>query len=59
MTGVAYAVVRDPEFIALFGRAAAETVAVYQHHHDHAHDAAGEVVPLAEPTEPANRRPPG
>lgn len=57
-TGQPHAVVQDPEFIALFGRAAAETVAVYQHHHDHAHDAAGEVVPLAGAPDATNRRSP-
>jgi zinc transport system ATP-binding protein len=46
-TGRPHAVINDPEFIALFGRTAAEATAVYRHHHDHRHDAAGEVIPLA------------
>ena len=37
---------RHPEYIALFGPRAAETLAVYAHAHDHRHDAAGNVVPL-------------
>jgi len=40
------AVSRDPEYIALFGPRAAETLAVYSHVHDHDHDAHGNVVPL-------------
>ena len=38
---------RDPNYVALFGDRAAANLAVYHHHHDHRHDAAGEVVPLA------------
>jgi len=45
-TGQPRAVVEDPEFIALFGHVAADTIAVYQHHHDHVHDAGGEIIPL-------------
>lgn len=41
-------VTNDPNYIELFGRHVAETLAVYQHHHDHAHDAGGHVVPLSE-----------
>jgi zinc transport system ATP-binding protein len=41
---------RDPAFIALFGPQAVKSFAVYHHHHDHQHDAHGDVVPLeAEP----------
>ena len=40
------AVTRHPEYQALFG-SAAERLAVYVHHHDHAHALAGEVLPLA------------
>jgi zinc transport system ATP-binding protein len=32
------AVSRHPEFVALFGQRAAETLAIYTHHHDHRHD---------------------
>ncbi len=41
-------VTSDPNYIELFGRQVAETLAVYHHHHDHAHDAGGHVVPLDE-----------
>jgi zinc transport system ATP-binding protein len=37
---------RDPNYVALFGARAAANLAVYHHHHDHRHDASGEVVPL-------------
>jgi len=40
------AVANDPIYIQLFGKQVANTLAVYQHHHDHAHDASGNVVPL-------------
>lgn len=43
--GAGHAVVRDPAFIALFGPRLAEQLAVYTHHHDHAHAASGAVVP--------------
>ena len=38
-------VTRHPEYRALFG-SAAERLAVYVHHHDHAHALAGEVLPI-------------
>ena len=41
-------VTNDPKYIQLFGRPVASTLAVYHHHHDHGHDAGGNVVPLAE-----------
>ena len=41
-------VTNAPNYIELFGRQVAETLAVYHHHHDHAHDAGGYVVPLDE-----------
>ncbi len=44
-------VTNDPNYIELFGRRVAETLAVYHHHHDHAHDAGGHVVPLDDPDE--------
>ncbi len=55
------AVTNDPSYIALFGKQVASTMAVYQHHHDHAHDADGKVVPLADAdgeTAGVNRPPP-
>ena len=45
-TGRPEAIVGDPEFRALFGAAVADQLALYHHHHDHAHDPGGGVVPL-------------
>ena len=47
------AVSRDPEYLALFGTAAAAAaeIAVYTHRHDHRHDVSGAAVPGA-PTGP-------
>ena len=42
--GRPHAVVRDPSFVALFGREVAEALAVYRHAHDHVHGPAGEIV---------------
>ena len=41
-TGQPEAVARHPEYLALFGTAAA-AFGVYAHHHDHVHDLAGHV----------------
>lgn len=35
---------RHPEFVSLFGEEVAAELAVYHHHHDHAHDVHGDVV---------------
>lgn len=35
---------QHPEYLRLFGPAAAENIAVYSHHHDHQHDMHGNVV---------------
>jgi len=35
---------QHPEYLALFGREAADAIAVYTHHHNHRHDAAGRVL---------------
>jgi zinc transport system ATP-binding protein len=43
-TGRPEAVSRHPEYIALFGAREADALALYTHHHDHVHDAAGHVV---------------
>ncbi len=40
-------VTNDPNYIALFGKQVASTLAVYHHHHDHIHGADGKVVSLA------------
>ncbi|MDZ4736910.1 MAG: ATP-binding cassette domain-containing protein [Rhodospirillaceae bacterium] len=37
----------NPEFVAMFGTAAARRLAIYTHEHDHQHDIAGEVVHAA------------
>jgi zinc transport system ATP-binding protein len=36
-------VARSPEYLALFGTRAAETLAIYQHHHDHTHNEDGSI----------------
>lgn len=43
-SGVPRAVARDPEYVRLFGGDAARAFAVYEHHHDHAHDLGGATV---------------
>lgn len=43
-SGAPEAVTRHPEYLALFGKKAAEAVAVYAHAHDHHHDVSGNVV---------------
>ncbi len=44
--GTAETVGQHPEYIRMFGARAAQALAVYTHHHDHAHTIAGSVVPL-------------
>lgn len=39
--GVPESVTRHPEYLALFGDAPVDGLAVYTHHHDHTHDLAG------------------
>ena len=43
-------VANDPSYIELFGKQVVDSLAVYHHHHDHAHDADGRMVPLDGPT---------
>ena len=45
-TGHPRAITRHPEFVSLFGPHLADDLAVYQHAHDHRHDALGEPVPI-------------
>ena len=45
-TGHPRAITRHPEFISLFGPHVSNALAVYQHSHDHRHDALGEPVPM-------------
>ncbi|HUV21979.1 MAG TPA: zinc ABC transporter ATP-binding protein ZnuC [Gammaproteobacteria bacterium] len=40
-SGLPESVSQHPEYLALFGRQAAESIAVYAHHHDHEHDVSG------------------
>ena len=47
-TGHPQSVAQDPQFVSLFGKHVAETLAVYMHHHNHRHDVAGEPVPVEE-----------
>ena len=47
-TGEPEAVAKHPEFIALFGHQIGDVLAVYPHHHDHKHDAHGDIVPLTD-----------
>ena len=56
-TGQPSSVLRNPEFLSLFGPSLSETLAVYQHTHDHRHDAFGEPVPI-EPDRPDGSRAP-
>ena len=41
------AITRHPEFVSLFGPHLASELAVYQHAHDHRHDALGEPMPIS------------
>jgi len=42
--GTAGEVIRDPEFVRLFGAHIANEIALYHHHHDHTHDPSGGVI---------------
>ena len=41
-SGLPESVSRHPEYLALFGNQAAESIAIYAHHHDHEHDVSGD-----------------
>ena len=41
--GTPQSVSQNPEYVRLFGRQAAETLAVYRHHHDHVHGDDGHI----------------
>ncbi len=56
-TGHPQAVLRDPEFISLYGPHLSDTLAVYRHMHDHRHDALGEPRSM-EPGAPEESAPP-
>jgi zinc transport system ATP-binding protein len=40
-SGLPESVSQHPEYLALFGQQAAESIAVYAHHHDHEHHVSG------------------
>lgn len=46
--GTPRTVLESPEYLDLFGHRASETLAIYHHHHDHAHDADGRIVAAPE-----------
>ena len=48
-SGVPETVAQHPEYMRLFGPEEARSFAVYQHHHDHRHDLAGEPKPPSDP----------
>jgi zinc transport system ATP-binding protein len=52
-SGVPETVAQHPEYTRLFGPDQARSFAVYQHHHDHRHDLAGEPAPSPSETTPA------
>lgn len=41
-SGLPESVSQHPEYLALFGQQAADSIAVYTHHHDHVHDVSGQ-----------------
>jgi len=45
-SGPPHSVAENAEYRRLFGPRAAQSFAIYRHHHDHAHGAHGEVIPL-------------
>ena len=47
-SGVPESVAQHPEYVRLFGAQAARAFGLYQHHHDHRHDLAGEPHPPPE-----------
>jgi len=46
---------RHPAYLALFGRAGADALALYAHAHDHRHDLGGRVMPADRHTDPPSR----
>ena len=41
-SGLPESVSRHPEYLALFGQQASDSIAIYAHHHDHVHDVSGD-----------------
>lgn len=55
--GVPETVAQHPEYVRLFGPDTARAFAVYHHHHDHAHDLAGQpITPVAQSDDSGSRR---
>ncbi|HEX2841478.1 metal ABC transporter ATP-binding protein [Hyphomicrobium sp.] len=52
-SGVPETVAQHPEYMRLFGPEQARNFAVYQHHHDHRHNLAGEPAPVPAKSPPA------
>jgi zinc transport system ATP-binding protein len=55
-SGVPETVAQHPEYMRLFGPDEARTFAVYQHHHDHRHDLAGETAPAPSEGKPSGEQ---
>ncbi|MGD9670563.1 MAG: ATP-binding cassette domain-containing protein [Hyphomicrobiaceae bacterium] len=53
-SGVPMTVAKHPEYVKLFGAEMARAFAVYEHHHDHAHDLAGRPMRDAGTREPVD-----
>ena len=58
-TGHPRAITRDPAFVSLFGHHVANTLAVYEHSHDHHHDALAEPGPIGSAVPAGPDAPPG
>lgn len=58
-SGTPVAVAGNPEYQRLFGARATESLAIYRHHHDHTHDAHGDVLPLDGEAADGDGREPG
>ncbi len=55
-SGVPESVAQHPEYVRLFGAQAARAFGLYQHHHDHRHDLAGEPHPPPEAERASSER---
>ena len=55
-SGVPHSVAQHPEYARLFGPQASRAFGLYQHHHDHSHDLAGEPHPPAIGADPRPAR---
>lgn len=48
-SGTPESVMKHPQYQALFGNELGDSIAIYTHHHDHAHQLDGHIEPTAEP----------